>query len=154
MAGSVKVRVNQAGIQSLFVDGGGVNRFGQRVSLTTTANLRKFAIEHMRTGRLLKSFSTRSQVARNRVRFTVASSAEHAVYLQTGTSPRSGVTLYAGVAGPYTGTRNKGPRLSRAAANPRWHKYIGARAGTVAGTRPTYFMSRALNQSLRRHQLV
>lgn len=145
MANSVKVRVNEAGIQSLFVPGGGVNRFGQRVSLTTTSNLRKFAIEHMRTGELLRSFRTRSQVSHNKVRFAVTSSAPQAIYLHSGTRPHAGGTLYANV---LSGAK------SRAAANPRWHKYIGARVKVVRGTRPTYFMSRALNQALRRHRLV
>lgn len=152
MATSVKVRVIESGIQSLFVDGGGVNRFGQRVSLSTTSNLRKFAIDHMRTGRLLRSFRSRSEVRRNKVRFAVTSSEPHAVYLQTGTRPHYSGALYSGV--PPANDRSRTPGRSRAEANPRWHKYIGARVGITRGTRPTYFMSRALNQALRRHRLV
>lgn len=153
MATSVRVRVHESGIQSLFVPGGGVNNYGTRVAVTTTANMRQFAIKNMRTGRLLRSFRTRSQVRHNAARWTTYSTAPHALYLQRGTAPRAGnITLYAGV--PPVGMRNRGPKLPRSAAYPRWQKYIGARVHSVAGTKPTYFMSRALNQALRRYRLV
>lgn len=143
---SVRVRVHQAGIQSMFVPGGDINGFGRRVAFTTSTNMRKFALNRMRTGRLAKSFRTTSQVRHNRVRFNVQSSEKHALYLHAGTRPRAGnITLYAGVLSG---------RQPRSAAFPRWQRYIGARVYSVRGTRPTYFMSRALNQSLRRHQLV
>lgn len=143
---SVRVKVHPAGIQSMFVPGGDINGFGRRVAFTTTANMRKFAITHMRTGRLAKSFRTSSNVRRERVQFTTYSTEKHALYLQQGTSPRSGnITLYRDV---LTG------RAPRSAAFPRWQRYIGARAYSVRGTKPTYFMSRALNGALRRHQLV
>lgn len=154
----VRVQVHERGIQSLFLPGGGVNQFGrQRVSAEITRDMRAFAIEHMRTGRLLRSLRSDSQVRHNAVRFRNFSTVDHAMFLERGTSQQTNVVLYKDlgvirngqlVAGAVVGGRG------RAAANPRWHAYIGVFKRRVAGTRPTRFMSKALRAALRNNGLV
>jgi hypothetical protein len=155
----VRVEVHEKGIQSLFLPAGDVNKFGrQRVSADITREMREFALRNMRTGTLLKSFRSTSQVRRNAVRFTNYSTAPHALHLERGTRPQSGVILYEDV-----GVQGPGGRLiaggivggrGRAAANPRWHAWIGVPMRQVAGIRPRRFMSKALRSALRNNGLV
>lgn len=141
----VRVYVNEAGIQSMFIPGGQINEFGRKVAGDTTRAMNVFATQHRRTGRLRGSFRTRSQVRHNQVRYVVASSADHALFLERGTRFQVGYRrLYAGV---------QDGRLPPSAAKG-WAGYVGARVTFVGGTPATHFMSNALRTALRANGLA
>lgn len=142
---SVRVRVHEGAIQSMFVPGGQIDRFGrQKVSASITRSVRTFAAQHARTGRLAGSFRTTSRVRKFEVEFSVYSTVDHARYLEEGTAGASGpVTLYADVLPAKSHPRAGG-----------YQKYIGAQVWSPRGTKATRFMSRALQEALHEHGLV
>ena len=143
---TVRTRVNQAGVQSMFAPGGDIYGFGRKVSITATTYARMWAVEHQRTGALAKSFSTSSQVRRNDVRWQLQSSEPHALFLERGTRPQAGKRiLYQDV---HYG------EAPRSRAFPRWQGFIGVYQNGVAGIRATRFMSAALRRAMARHGLV
>lgn len=140
---AVRVKVYERAIQGMFNPGGAINRFGTRVARDTTINAKAFALRRARTGNLAKSISTSSRVMRNECEFTIKA-APYARHLEYGTRPQTGVILYEDVA--------RGLRSPAAAG--RYTQFIGARMRRVEGTRPTRFMSRALDKALAKHGLA
>jgi hypothetical protein len=144
MATRTRVHVNQAAIQSLFVPGGQIDRYGRtRISRGITDDIHSFTSKHRRTGELHASFRSRSETKKNGVTFTVYSTEPaKARYLEFGTKNQIGARVM------YRGLPAGAPEAGRF----KWS--IGRIVFNPAGTGAYHFMSKALDRVLRKHRLV
>jgi hypothetical protein len=144
---TVRTRVDWVRTQSMFVRGGGVYRFANKVEDDVRESARKRAGK--RSGALRRSIASSRHTVPLGVTVKVQAYAEHALWVEEGTAgggtgriyPRHGIE-------PMALYSSKGPQGRRTGIPGRYAKYRHARMWSVRGQKPKHFLLHGLHDGM------